>query len=477
MTSKIAGYSNTNFYDELIDDQNVPRPGNEKIISLIEKTNIADLNNFQEIAEASMMNMGITFNVYSESAGTERIIPIDIVPRTISNGDWINLEKGLKQRIMALNMFLQDIYNDQKILKDKIIPREVIEDSKGFLPQCMGITPRGKVWIHITGTDLIRDNAGNYRVLEDNLRSPSGVSYMLTNREISKRLFPDLLKKSNVLSISEYPAKLFDALKHCTGVPNPNVVLLTPGVYNSAYFEHSFLSLQMGIELVENSDLVVENGVVKMRTTKGFERVDCIYRRIDDVYLDPNYFNKASLLGVPGLFDAYKKGNITVANAFGTGVADDKVVYAYVPKMIKYYLNEEPIIENVETYLCREPKAMAYVLENIEKLVVKEANEAGGYGMLIGPKSTREEQDMFRLKIKNDPKNYIAQPTISLSTSPCIIENEVCGRHVDLRPYVIFGRDIHVTPGGLTRVALKKGSLVVNSSQGGGSKDTWVYAK
>lgn len=475
--SKLINYADKMFFDEIIDHSNAARAGNEPITSFINNTNITDLSQLKSIAEASMIDMGITFNVYSDTEGTERIIPVDIIPRTINKNDWAVLEKGLKQRIQTLNMFLDDIYNEQKILKDKIIPREVIEESKGFLKQCMGIRPRGGVFIHITGTDLIRDNNGTFKVLEDNLRSPSGVSYMLTNREISKRIFPSLLKKSGVRSIGEYPAKLFDSLSYSSYVSNPNIVLLTPGVFNSAYFEHSFLSQQMGIELVENSDLLVDDGFVKMRTTKGFERVDCIYRRIDDTFLDPLHFNKKSMLGVPGLFDAYRKGNVTIANAFGTGVADDKVVYAYVQKMIKYYLNEDPIIENVETYLCREPQAMQYVLDNIEKLVVKEANEAGGYGMLIGPKSTKAEQDLFRQKIKADPNNYIAQPTISLSTSPCINKAEISPRHVDLRPYVVFGKEIYVTPGGLTRVALKEGSLVVNSSQGGGSKDTWVFNK
>lgn len=475
--SKLSGFSTKGFYDELINDNDVPRAGNERLFSFLEETKIDDLNKLQEVAEATMVHMGITFNVYSENEGTERIIPVDIIPRTISSNDWEVLEKGLEQRILTLNMFLQDIYNDQKILKDRIIPREVIEESKGYLKQCMGITPKGKVWIHITGTDLIRDNNGQYCILEDNLRSPSGVSYMLTNREISKRIFPKIVAKSGVSSISEYPSKLFEALTYVANVSNPNIVLLTPGIYNSAYFEHSFLSQQMGIELVENNDLIVENNFVKMKTTKGLKVVDCIYRRIDDTFLDPLHFNPDSMLGVPGLFDAYRKGNIALANAFGTGVADDKVVYAYVPKMIKYYLNEEPILPNVTTYLCREPEALKYVLENIDKLVVKEANEAGGYGMLIGPKATKHEHEIFREKIKANPTNYIAQPTISLSTSPCYIKNEIVGRHIDLRPYIVFGKEIYVTPGGLTRVALKEGSLVVNSSQGGGSKDTWVYGK
>lgn len=476
MSSKFSNFKNLPFFDELVNREGKPRKGNEHIFSFIENSEFNELKRYKEIAEASMLNMGITFNVYSDEGGTERILPFDIIPRSINKTDWTFLEKGLQQRIQALNMFLQDIYNEQKILKDGIIPRDVIETSKGFLPQCMGITPPKGIWIHITGTDIIRDTNGEFNVLEDNLRCPSGVSYMLINREITKRIFPKTLGKTGVKSISEYPAKLFESISYCTGQPNPNVVLLTPGIYNSAYFEHSFLSQQMGIELVDNRDLIVEDGYVKMRTTKGFQIVDAIYRRIDDTFLDPVHFNPHSLLGIPNIFESFKAGKVTIANAFGTGVADDKVVYAYVPRIIKYYLDQEPLIKNVETFLCREEDSMKYVLENIEKLVVKEANEAGGYGMLIGPKATKEEHDLFRLKIKENPRNYIAQPTISLSTSPCIFENEIDGRHIDLRPYILYGQDIYVTPGGLTRVALKKGSLVVNSSQGGGSKDTWVLA-
>lgn len=476
MNSKFSKFRNLPFYDELVNSEGKPRKGNELIHSFIEKEDFSTLHHFKEMAEASMLNMGITFNVYSDEGGTERILPFDIIPRTINKTDWDFLEKGLQQRIRALNFFLQDIYNEQKIIKDGIIPRDVIETSKGFLPQCMGITPRKGIWIHITGTDIIRDEKGEFRVLEDNLRCPSGVSYMLINREITKRIFPKILEKSNVKSISEYPAKLFESISYCTDTDTPNVVLLTPGIYNSAYFEHSYLSLQMGIELVDNRDLIVEDGYVKMRTTKGFKKVDAIYRRIDDTFLDPIHFNAHSLLGIPHIFESFKAGKVTIANAFGTGVADDKVVYAYVPRIIKYYLDEEPMIKNVETYLCREPDSMKYVLENIENLVVKEANEAGGYGMLIGPKATKEEHELFKLKIQENPRNYIAQPTISLSTSPCLIENEIEGRHIDLRPYVLYGDKIYVTPGGLTRVALKRGSLVVNSSQGGGSKDTWVLS-
>lgn len=474
MNYDFSNYKTENFFDEMITPEGNSRIGNQFLKSKIENLAFENLKNKQNAAERSMVSAGITFNVYSEDGGTERIIPIDVVPRVIDSQEWDNLEKGLVQRITALNMFLQDVYNEQKIIRDGIVPREIIESSKGFLPECKGITPPKGVWIHITGTDLIRDNNGVFTVLEDNLRCPSGVSYMLENRELSKQTFPDVLSQTNVRSISEYPAKLLEVLSHISGRPDPTVAVLTPGIYNSAYFEHSYLAQQMGVELVDYRDLVVVGDYLKMRTTKGFKTVDVLYRRIDDTFLDPKTFNAHSLIGIPGLFDVYKKGNIGLANAPGTGVADDKVVYAYVPRIIKYYLGEDAIIPNVETYLCGEPDSMKYVLENIEKLVVKEANEAGGYGMLIGPKADKAEHDKFRALIKGNPRNYIAQPTISLSRSPCLVENGLEGRHVDLRPYILYGDGIHVTPGGLTRVALKKGSLVVNSSQGGGSKDTWV---
>lgn len=474
MNNHFEHYETSIFYDEMVDKLRNPRLGNEIIYQELNKSTTHFLHEKQKTAEASMMNMGITFNVYSEEGGTERIIPMDVIPRVIHSDEWKQLEKGLKQRIYALNQFLLDIYGEQKILKDKIIPRDIIESSKGFLPQCMGIKPKKDIYIHITGTDLIRDNQGQFLILEDNLRCPSGVSYMLANRDISKNLFGHVLQSNGVLSIAEYPAKLFEVLKYVSGKHDPTIAVLTPGIYNSAYYEHSYLSQQMGVELVDYRDLVVHDGYVKMRTTKGFKIVDMLYRRLDDVFLDPLSFNKHSMIGVPGIFDVYKNQKIGLANALGTGVADDKVVYAYVPKMIEYYLGEQAIIPNVETYLCQNPSDLSYVLENIHELVVKEANEAGGYGMLIGPKSTKEEQLLFKEKIKENPRNFIAQPTITLSTSPCVIGDTLEGRHVDLRPYILYGEDIYVTPGGLTRVALKKGSLVVNSSQGGGSKDTWV---
>ncbi len=472
--SNFKGYQTSGFFDELVEGFGAPHQGMETVFEYFNSLAIDELKSRQKNLEASMLNMGITFNVYSEEGGMERIIPIDIIPRIIRAKEWAVLERGLEQRIRALNLFLLDIYGEQKILKDKVIPSEIVLSSKGYLKECMGIRPLKDIFIHITGTDLIRTEKGEFVVLEDNLRCPSGVSYMLQGRELSKQGLPKLISKAKVRSIGEYPDKLFEVLKYISGKSDPTIAVLTPGIYNSAYYEHSYLALQMGVELVDYRDLVVQDDYLKLRTTKGFKTVDVLYRRLDDLFIDPVTFNPQSMIGIPHLFDVYKKGNLGLANALGTGVADDKVVYAYVPKIIKYYLGEDPILNNVETYLCEDPTSMKYVLENIEKLVVKEANEAGGYGMLIGPKSTKEEHDLFRNKIKDNPRNYIAQPTISLSTSPCLIEEGLEPRHVDLRPYILFGEEVHVTPGGLTRVALKKGSLVVNSSQGGGSKDTWV---
>ncbi len=428
----------------------------------------------QQAAERTLMSMGITFNVYSEGEGTERIMPIDIIPRIIEAAEWDQMEQGLVQRIKALNMFIDDVYNEQKILKDNVVPRELIESSKCFLEPCLGVHPPKSIWCHITGTDLIRGDDGQYMVLEDNLRCPSGVSYMLENRELTKQTFPEVLANTGVRPVSDYPTRLLQMLQHIADRPDPTVVVLTPGIYNSAYFEHSYLAQQMGVDLVDARDLVVSGGYVKMRTTKGFRTVDVIYRRIDDTFLDPKTFNPDSLIGVPGIFEVFKKGRVALANAPGTGVADDKVVYAYVPRIIEYYLHEKPLIHNVRTYICGEADDRQYVLDNIADLVVKEANEAGGYGMLIGPKATKKEHDLFRQKILDNPRNYIAQPTISLSRVPCLIDGHAEGRHVDLRPYILYGEQINVIPGGLTRVAMRKGSLVVNSSQGGGGKDTWV---
>ncbi|MFC4871370.1 circularly permuted type 2 ATP-grasp protein [Negadavirga shengliensis] len=472
---KIIDNGQSQFYDEMFDRNGVPREHYRPFADFIKATSPKRLNRLQFSTDKAQMAMGMTFNVYHDKQGQEKILHLDIIPRIIPSKEWMQLERGLKQRIYALNLFLQDVYNDRKILKDKIIPADLILSSKDYLKPCIGLTPPKNIWCHITGTDLVRNQNGDFYILEDNLRCPSGVSYMLESREIIKRAFPDLFKKLGVRPVSDYSARLLNMLEHLSDKPNPVIGVLTPGVYNSAYFEHSYLAQQMGVELVTGMDLLVKNNRVFMQTTKGLKQIDVLYRRIDDTFMDPQVFNPSSLLGVPGLFKAYKAGNIALANAPGTGVADDKAVYAYVPKIIKYYLNEDPILSNVPTYLCREEDDRKFVLEHIEELVVKETNAAGGYGMLIGPKASKTEHEKFRQLVRENPTNYIAQPTLSLSTVPTIIDNRsIEGRHVDLRPYVLYGKEIEVIPGALTRVALTKGSLVVNSSQGGGSKDTWV---
>ena len=469
-----VNYETDGFFDEMFTAEGAVRQGYAVFQKRVEMLNRTELINRQHAAERALMAMGITFNVYSNGEGTERIMPIDIIPRIIEAAEWDAMERGLIQRIKALNLFIHDIYNEQNVLNDGVVPRDLIESSKCYLPACLGLKPPKDIWCHVTGTDLIRGADGRYMVLEDNLRCPSGVSYMIENRELSKQAFPESLARTGVRPVSDYPTRLLQMLQHIADRPNPTVVVLTPGIYNSAYFEHSYLAQQMGVELVESRDLVVSGGYVKMRTTHGFQIVDVIYRRLDDTSLDPQVFNPDSLLGVPGIFEIFKRGRVALANAPGTGVADDKVIYAYIPRIIQYYLGEEAIIPNVQTYICRETQDCEYVLDNIEQLVVKEANEAGGYGMLIGPKATPEDHDLFRKKIQENPRNYIAQPTISLSRVPCLIGDHPEGRHVDLRPYILYGEEINVIPGGLTRVALRKGSLVVNSSQGGGGKDTWV---
>jgi uncharacterized circularly permuted ATP-grasp superfamily protein len=426
--------------------------------------------------DLAFLRRGVTFTVYSDTQGTERIFPFDLIPRVIPAGEWRRIEAGLVQRLAALNLFLDDIYHGQKVLKDKIVPPVLILGAKHFRREFMNFSvPRG-IYVHICGTDLIRDAAGNYLVLEDNLRCPSGASYMIENRAAMRRAFPNLFQSYGVRPVEGYADQLLKALLHLAPeqADKPNVVLLTPGVYNSAYFEHCFLARQMGIPIVEGRDLVVRESRVYMRTTAGLVPVDVIYRRIDDDFLDPTIFRADSMLGVPGLVSAYRAGHVALANSIGTGVADDKVIYAYVPKLIKYYLNEEPILPNVTTYLASEPLDRKFILENIEKLVVKSANEAGGYGMLIGPASSKGECEAFRAQVAANPRNFIAQDPIMLSRSPTWCEGRLEGRHIDLRPYILYGEKITVTPGGLTRVALRKGSLVVNSSQGGGSKDTWV---
>ena len=470
-------YDPEEFYDELFVAKGEPRSQADSLIQWMRKLGIEQLERHRQTAEIALYKLGVTFNVYNDNRGVEKIFPFDIIPRLISSQEWQYLEKGLKQRIKALNLFLNDIYGSQQIIQDGKIPSEVINTAPGFLKPCIGIKPPNGVWCHITGTDLVRDSDGKWYVLEDNLRVPSGISYVLENRRVMKSTFPNVFQTMAVKPIDDYPSHLLETLLNLAPphLPDPTVVVLTPGIYNSAYYEHSFLAQQMGVELVEGRDLVVVDGYLQMRTTKGLRRVDVVYRRVDDEFLDPSVFRADSLLGVPGLMEVYQQGKVALANAPGTGVADDKVVYAYVPEMIRYYLGEEPLLANVPTYLCWRKSDREYVLQNLDKLVVKSANEAGGYGMIIGNQATAAEREDFAQKIIAQPRNYIAQPILSLSRVPTLIEGEIEGRHVDLRPYILHrGDEVYVHPGGLTRVALKKGSLVVNSSQGGGSKDTWV---
>ncbi len=474
---QLEEYNPEDFYDELFLDKGQPRPQAASLIKWMQDLGAQELQQHQETVQIALFKLGITFNVYSDRQGVERVFPFDIIPRIISAQEWEKLEKGLKQRIMALNLFLGDIYGEQRILTDGKIPPQVINSAAGFLKPCIGIKPAAGVWCHITGTDLVRDRDGQWYVLEDNLRVPSGISYVLENRRVMKSTFPDIFQTMAIKPVDDYPSHLLETLLNLAPphLPDPTVVVLTPGIYNSAYFEHSFLAQQMGVELVEGRDLAVVDGYLQMLTTKGLHRVDVVYRRVDDDFLDPLVFRRDSLLGVPGLMEVYREGRVALANAPGTGVADDKVVYAYVPEIIRYYLGEEPLLSNVPTYLCWRDRDRDYVLEHLDRLVVKPANEAGGYGMLVGPKSTEEERHDFAGRILAQPRNYIGQPTLGLSRVPTLIGDRVEGRHVDLRPYILHrGEEIYIHPGGLTRVALKKGSLVVNSSQGGGSKDTWV---
>jgi uncharacterized circularly permuted ATP-grasp superfamily protein len=475
---KFQGYEPGTFFDEMFDGQCEPRAEAKSLVQLIEAMADGELLRRQQSAERALLHMGITFNVYGESAGTERIFPFDLVPRIVSSAEWSWLDRGLKQRIRALNLFIDDIYHAQRIVADGVVPAEIIKTASSFRKQCVDMDPPGGVWCHITGTDLVRDQDGQIYVLEDNLRCPSGVSYVLKNRVVMKRTFPKVFASTRIRPVDDYPSQLRNMLESMAPahLESPRVVLLTPGVHNSAYFEHSFLAQQMGVELVEGRDLVVSDNLVWMRTTKGFERVDVIYRRIDDDFLDPKTFRRDSVLGVPGLMDVYRAGRVVLVNAPGTGVADDKVVYAYVPEIVKYYLGEDIIIPNVPTYLCSRESERQHVLAHLPELVVKAANESGGYGMLVGPASTAEQRTKFAELIAANPRNYIAQPTLALSRVPTIVDGSFKGRHVDLRPYILYGKDIFVLPGGLTRVALREGSLVVNSSQGGGSKDTWVLA-
>ncbi|MDZ7925279.1 MAG: circularly permuted type 2 ATP-grasp protein [Marinagarivorans sp.] len=478
MQEEWKNYDPGKFYDELIS-----RPGNarkpaKKLFSYLKSLSAEDLAGRRQAAEATIKAMGVTFTVYTDEGNIDRSWPFDIIPRVIAKKQWDTTAEGLKQRLQALNLFIDDLYHDQKIIKDGIIPEFVLKQSVNYRKECEGISPAFGVWAHICGTDLVRDSDGEFYVLEDNLRVPSGVSYMLENRSIMKRVLPEVFETVDIAPIADYPARLFDML--CSLSPRkgekPVIAVLTPGIYNSAYFEHAFLAQQMGAELVEGSDLVVNSdNCVYMKTISGLERVDVIYRRIDDMFIDPDVFHKDSVLGVRGLMRAWRAGKVALANAPGAGVADDKVIYAFVPQVIKYYLDQDPILPNVETFLCYDDKQREYVLANLDKLVVKPANESGGYGMIVGPHSTKKEREQFAELIKANPRNYIAQPTLDLSTAPTIVgKHSPEPRHLDLRPFILQGKDTYVTTGGLTRVAMRKGSLVVNSSQGGGSKDTWI---
>jgi uncharacterized circularly permuted ATP-grasp superfamily protein len=473
---RFESYETAGFYDEMFEPTGRPRAGAAMLVQKIEALSAGEIKHCQQAAELALLNMGITFNVYGHEAGTEKVWPFDIVPRIIEAHEWEQIEKGLRQRITALNLFIDDIYHDQKIVRDGVVPEELVYSGKCYLAPCAGLNPPRGVWCHISGIDLVRDADGQFYVLEDNMRCPSGVSYVLENREVMKRTFPQVFEGLCVRPVDDYPDRLLETLQYVApqGVENPVVVLLTPGVYNSAYFEHSFLAQQMGIELVTGSDLVVDEGFLFMRTTTGLRRVDVIYRRIDDDFLDPRELRPDSLLGVPGLLDVYRSGRVALANAPGTGIADDKAVYAYVPEIVRYYLGEDMLLSNVPTFVCSEEKHRQHVLANLDKFVVKEANGSGGYGMLMGPLASKSERDKFRDLISQEPRKYIAQPMLAISRVPTIVDDGFEGRHVDLRPYILYGKDIYVLPGGLTRVALERGSLVVNSSQGGGSKDTWV---
>jgi uncharacterized circularly permuted ATP-grasp superfamily protein len=466
----------TGIWDEMKENDHI-RATYQHIFKALSKLSLEQLQRKHQLAAELFMSQGITFTVYNDNEGIERIFPFDIIPRIITAAEWQHIESGIKQRIKALNLFLKDIYNGQQILKDNILPASLIASCPHFTHQVHGIKVPHDIYVHIAGIDLIRGEDGTFYILEDNLRTPSGVSYMLENREVTKRIFPDLLAGNSVRMVNQYPLVLYDNLVALSPrqISNPVVVLLTPGVYNSAYFEHTFLARQMGIQLVEGRDLLVDNQKVYMKTTDGLKQVDVIYRRVDDEFLDPLVFKPDSALGVPGLISAYHKGNVAIVNALGNGVADDKAVYAYVPQMIKYYLNEEPILPNVPTYQMEKVEEREYVFKHIEKMVVKETNQSGGYGLVMGNSASEELLMKTKMAISANPRNFIAQPIISLSTVPCLLDGTLQARHVDLRPYALCGpKGIDIVPGGLTRVALREGSLVVNSSQGGGSKDTWV---
>ncbi len=471
--------TSSNVWDEMFDDKSAIRSQYQKVINYLSKESSEALNKKEELAKRLFLSQGITFTVYDSGEGIEKIFPFDIIPRIITAKEWAFIEKGIKQRINALNHFLKDVYSNQFIIKDGIVPIEMIYSCPHFIREMYQVAVPYDIYVHIAGIDLIRDSDGTFYVLEDNLRTPSGVSYMLENREITKRLFPDLLPQCRVRSVTEYASILYKNLMSLSPrqISNPTVVLLSPGIYNSAYFEHTTLARLMGVELVEGRDLVVNNHNVYMKTTTGLQQIDVIYRRVDDDFIDPLVFNPNSILGVAGIMSAYRKGTVAIVNAIGNGVADDKAIYVYVPEMIRYYLNEEPILKNVPTYQLGNPDEKDYVFENIHNMVVKKTNGSGGYGMLMGFSATDEEINDYKKEILKDTRQFIAQPTINLSAAPCYMQGKLQPRRIDLRPYAVCGPDgIEIVPGGLTRVALREGSLVVNSSQGGGSKDTWVLA-
>jgi uncharacterized circularly permuted ATP-grasp superfamily protein len=476
--SQSQGQSQGQFFDEMTLADGAVRPGYDAVAAWLAAVPRDVLANRKQEAEHFFRRIGITFNVYSDTKGTERLIPFDIVPRVLTSTEWAHVEKGLEQRVRALNAFIADVYGAREIIRAGIVPEDIVLQNPAFQPEMVRFQPPGGVHVHVAGIDIVRTDATTFAVLEDNARTPSGVSYMLENREAMMRLVPELFGRQRIAPIDNYPDLLLQTLRSVaprSASREPNVVLLTPGSFNSAYYEHSFLADKMGVELVEGTDLFVRDNVVFMRTTRGPQRVDVIYRRIDDEFLDPLAFNPSSVLGVPGLVSAYKAGNVTISNAIGTGVCDDKAIYSYMPEIVRFYRGEAPILENVQTFRCREPEALAYTLANLHHLVVKEVSGSGGYGMLVGPHASKEQLATFADKLKARPEAFIAQPTLALSTVPCCVESGLAPRHVDLRPYVLAGADgIRCVPGGLTRVALTEGSLVVNSSQGGGTKDTWV---
>lgn len=474
-------YDASSFYDEMFDAAGKPRPHYRKLYSYLRHVSGEDLARLQSLADISLLNQGVTFTVYSDARGTEKIFPFDLIPRLLAADEWGHLERGIRQRLTALNLFLHDLYHEQRILKEQVLPTDLIVNSPFFCREMHGLEVPGGAYVHVGGIDLIRDELGEFMVLEDNLRSPSGVAYVIENRWVMGRVLPEVLQQYRVQAIDHYPQMLFDGLASLSSRDTPNVALLTPGIYNSAYFEHAFLASQMGAELVEGQDLIVDQDVLYMKTTEGLVRVDVLYRRVDDDFLDPLVFRPDSLLGVAGIMHAYRAGNLVLANAPGTGVADDKATYAYTPEIIRFYLSEEPILSIVPTYLCRRKDDLAHVLEHMQEMVIKPTDASGGYGLLVGSHATKEQLAEFRSRIQAEPAHYIAQPVKKLSTHPTLVDGAdgqryLSPRHIDLRPYAVCGAggDVQVLPGGLTRVALPAGSLVVNSSQGGGSKDTWV---